>query len=116
MTGRLQLNPSPSFLGILISEGEMTTIFAASNAAWAKANAQKTRHKAATAAKKASEREAMDDSVEIHAPEETLQLPSKRASSNGSSKAKRTKTKATSSGSCEPKSVVSAVERPSSHG
>ena len=85
-------------------------------AAQAKANAQKTRHKAATAAKKASEREAMDDSVEIHAPEETLQLPSKRASSNGSSRAKRTKTKATSSGSCEPKSVVSAVERPCSHG
>ena len=77
------------------------------------------RRKAAAAAKamkKASEREAMNDSVEIHAPEETLQLPSKRASSDGSSKAKRTKTKATSSGSCEPKSVVSAVERPSSHG
>ena len=85
-------------------------------AAQAKANAQKTRRKAAAAAKKASEREAMDDSVEIHAPEETLQLPSKQASSDGSSKAKRTKTKATSSGSCEPKSVVSAVERPSSHG
>ena len=88
-------------------------------AAQAKANAQKTRRKAAAgakAAKKASEREAMDNSVEIHALEETLQLPSKRASSDGSSKSKRTKTKATSSGSCEPKSVVSAVERPSSHG
>ena len=88
-------------------------------AAQAKANAQKTRCKAAAAAKEASERETMDDSIEIHAPEEALQLPSKRASSDGSSKSKRTKTKARSSGSCEPKSVVSsvsAVERPSSHG
>ena len=86
-------------------------------AAQAKANVQKTRRKAAAkAAKKASERETMDDSVEIHAPEETLQLPSKRASSDGSSKSKWTKTKATSSGSCKPKSVVSAVGRPSAHG
>ena len=80
--------------------------------AQAKANAKKTRRKAAAAAKavkKASERETMDDSVEIHAPEETLQLPSKRASSDGSSKSKQTKTKATSSGSREPKSVVSSV-------
>ena len=103
----------------------------------AKASAQKMRRKAAAAAKaekKASERETMDDSVEIHAPEEALQLPSKRASSDGLSKSKRTKTKATSSGSrateaeksaarpsrsCEPKSVVSsvsAVGRPSSDG
>ena len=75
-----------------------------------------------------------DDSIEIDAPEEALQLPSKRVSSDGSSKSKRTKTKATSSGlratkaeksaarpsrSREPKSVVSsgsAVERPSSDG
>ena len=85
-------------------------------AAQAKANAQKTRRKAAAAAKKASERDAMDDSVEIHAADNTLQFPSKRSSSDGSSKAKRTKTKATSSGSSEPKSVVSAVEWPSSHG
>ena len=88
-------------------------------AAQAKANAQKTRRKAAAAAKaakKASERDAMDDSVEIHAPDESLQFPSKRSSSDGSSKAKQTKTKAMSSGSSEPKSVVSAVERPSSHG
>ena len=105
--------------------------------AQAKASAQKTRRKAtaaAKAAKKASERETMDDSVEIHAPEETLQLLSKRASSDGSSKSKRTKTKATSSGSRateaeksaarpsmsrEPKSVVSSVSevgRPSSDG
>ena len=73
----------------------------------------------AKAAKKASERETMDDSVEIHAPEETLQLPSKRASSDGSSKSKRTKIKATSSGYREPKSVVSSVSevgRPSSAG
>ena len=88
-------------------------------AAQAKANAQKTRRKAATAAKaakKASERDAMDDSVEIHASEDTLHFPSKRSSSEGSSKAKRTKTKAMSSGSSESKFVVSAVERPSSHG
>ena len=105
--------------------------------AQAKASAQKTRRKAAAAAKaakKASEQETMDDSVEIHAPEETLQLPSKRASRDGSSKSKRTKTKATSSGSRameaeksaarpsrsrEPKSVVSSVSevgRPSSDG
>ena len=105
--------------------------------AQAKASAQKTRRKAtaaAKAAKKASERETMDDSVEIHAPEEALQLPSKRASSDGSTKLKRTKTKATSSGSRameaeksaarpsrshEPKSLVSsisAVGRPSSDG
>ena len=51
---------------------------------------------AAKAAKKASERDAMDDAVEIHAPDDTLQFPSKRSSSDGSSKAKRTKTKATS--------------------
>ena len=66
--------------------------------AWAtqaKASAQKTRRKAAKAAKKASEQETMDDSVEIHAPKEALQLPSQRASSDGSSKSKRTKTKAT---------------------
>ena len=88
-------------------------------AAQAKANAQKTPRKAAAAAKaakKASERDAMDDSVEIHAPDDTLQFSSKRSSSDGSSKAKRTKTKATSSGSSEPKSLVSTVERPSSHG
>ena len=51
-------------------------------------------------------------------PEEALQLPSKHAKSEGSSKKKRTKT-ATSSGSSQPKSVassVSAVGRPSSHG
>ena len=68
-------------------------------AAQAKAKAQKTRRKAAAAAKaakKASEREAMDDSVEIHAPDDTLQFPSKRSSSDGSSKAIQTKTKATS--------------------
>ena len=76
----------------------------------------------------------MDDSVEIHAPEEVLQLPSKRASSDGSSKSKQAKT-ATSSGSKateveksavrpsrsrEPKksmaSSVSVVGRPSSDG
>ena len=51
---------------------------------------------AAKAAKKASERDAMDDSVEIHAPDDTLHYPSKHSSSDGSSKAKRTKTKATS--------------------
>ena len=89
-------------------------------AAQAKANAQKNRCKAAAAAKaakKASE-ETMDDSLEIHAPEEALQLPSKRAKSEGSSKMKRTKT-TTSSGSSQPKSVassVSAMGRPSSHG
>ena len=87
-------------------------------AAQAKANAQKTRRKAAAvakAAKKATE-ETMDDSVEIHAPEEALQLPSK---SEGSSKTKWTKTKATTSESSQPKSVassVSVVGRPSFHG
>ena len=89
-------------------------------AAQSKANAQRNRRKAAAmakAAKKASE-ETMDDSVEIHAPEEAIQLPSKRSKSEGSSKTKRTKTKATTSESSQPKSVassVSAVGRPSSH-
>ena len=72
-------------------------------AAQAKANAQKTRRKAAAAAKaakKASE-ETMDDFVEIHAPEEALQLPSKHSKSEGSSKTKRTKTKATTSGTAQ---------------
>ena len=83
-------------------------------------NAQKTRRKAAAAAKaakKASE-EAMDDSVEIHAPEEALYLPSKRFKSEGASKTKRTKTKATTAESSQPKSVVSSVSvvgRPSTH-
>ena len=90
-------------------------------AAQAKANAQKNRRKAAAvakAAKKASE-ETMDNSVEIHAPEEAIQLPSKRSKSEGSSKTKWTKTKATTSESSQPKSVVSSlsvVGRPSSHG
>ena len=68
-------------------------------AAQAKANAQRNRRKAAAAAKaakKASE-ETMDDSVEIHAPEEAIQLPSKGSKSEGSSKTKWTKTKATTS-------------------
>ena len=101
--------------------------------AQAKANEQKRRRKAAKAAKKSQERETMDDSVEIHAPEEVLQLPAKR-SSEGSSKSKRAKT-ATSFGSKateveksavwpsrsrEPKkpvaSSVSVVGRPSSDG
>ena len=38
VTGRLQLNLSPSFPGVRISEGETTTIFAANNAAWMKGN------------------------------------------------------------------------------
>ena len=77
----------------------------------------------------------MDDSVEIHAPEEVLQLPSKHASSDGSSKSKSKRAKtATSSGSRateveksatqpsrshEPKSLASRVSvtgRPSSDG
>ena len=101
--------------------------------AQAKANEQKKQRKAAKATKKSQERETMDDSVEIHAPEEVLQLPSKRASSDGSSKSKSKRAKtATSSGSkateveksaarpsrsCEPKSVASSVSvtgRPSS--
>ena len=80
-------------------------------AAQAKANAQRNWLKAAVAAKaakKASE-ETMDDSVEIHAPEEAIQLPSKRSKSEGSSKTKRTKTKATTSESSQPKSVASSV-------
>ena len=67
--------------------------------AQAKANEQKRRRKAAAvakAAKKSQERETMDDSVEIHAPEEVLQLPAKR-SSEGLSKSKQAKT-ATSPG------------------
>ena len=68
--------------------------------AQAKANEQKRRCKVAAVAKeakKSQELETMDDSVEIHAPEEVLQLPAKR-SSEGSSKSKRAKTD-TSSGS-----------------
>ena len=129
----LQLNLSPSFPGVRISEGETTTIFAVNNAAWLKGNrfVLKTvpiwfarivclRRKAAAAVKaatKVSERDAMEDSVEIHAPDDTLQFPSKRSSSDGSSKAKWTKTKKPRvSGSSEPKSMVSTVERPSPHG
>ena len=89
--------------------------------AQAKANAQRNRRKAtvaANAAKKAEE--TMDDSMEIHAPEEAIQLPSKRPTSEGSYKSKRVKTKATTSKeSSQPKSVassVSVVGRPSSHG
>ena len=55
-----------------------------------KANEQKRRCKAVKAAKRSQERETMDDSVEIHAPEEVLQLPAK-LSSEGSSKSKRAK-------------------------
>ena len=61
-------------------------------------------------AKKSQERETMDDSVEIHAPEEALQLPAKRKS-DGSSKSKRAKN-ATSSGSKATEVEQSAV-RPS---
>ena len=76
--------------------------------AQAKANEQKKQRKVA---KKSQERETMDDSVEIHAPEEVLQLPSKRARSDASSKSKRAKT-ATSSGSKATEVEKSAV-RPS---
>ena len=56
----------------------------------------------------------MDDSVEIHAPEEVLQLPSKRASSDGLSKSKRAKI-ATSSGSKATEVERSAVRPSKSH-
>ena len=88
VTGRLQLNLSPSFPGVRISEGVTTTIFAVNNAAWMKGNrfVLKTipvsfarigclRCKAAAAAKKASKRDAMDDSVEIHAPDKYASIP-----------------------------------------
>ena len=78
--------------------------------AQAKSNEQKRRRKAAAvakAAKKSQERETMDVSVEIHAPEEVLQLTPKR-SSQGSSKSKRAKT-ATSSGSKATEMEQSAV-------
>ena len=89
--------------------------------AQAKANAQRNRRKAAAAAKAAKKAEGtMDDSVEVHAPEEAIELRSKRSTSEGSSKTKRAKTKATTSKeSSQPKSVassVSVVGRPSSHG
>ena len=83
--------------------------------AQAKATAQRNRRKAAAAAKAArKETEMMDDSVELHAPRHAF--PTKRPKSEGSSKAKRSKTVASWS---QPKSVASsitAVERPSSHG
>ena len=66
-----------------------------------KAIEQKRKRKAAAAvkaAKKSQERDAMDDSVEIHAPEDALQLPPSKRKSDGSSKTKRAKT-ATRSGS-----------------
>ena len=59
-----------------------------------KANEQKRKRKAAAAAKaakKSHERETMDDSVEIHALEDALQLPPTKLKSNGSSKTKRAK-------------------------
>ena len=102
-----------------------------------KAIEQKRKRKAAAAAKaanlKSQERDAMDDSVEIHAPEDALQLPPTKRKSDGSSKSKRAKT-ATGSGSKatgadsagrpsrsrEQKktmsSSVSVVERPRSDG
>ena len=159
MTSPLPLSRSSSSRAALTIAGVMTTTITASSAcrlnegltlctedspceickdwlpeAWqaqAKANEQKRRRSAAKAAKKSQERETMDDSVEIHAPEEVLQLPAKPFT-EGSSKSKGAKT-ATSSGSkateveqstvrpsrsCEPKksvaSSVSVVGRPSS--
>ena len=83
--------------------------------AQAKATAQRNRRKAAAAAKAArKETQMMDDSVELHASRHAF--PTKRPKSEESSKAKRSKTVASSS---QPKSVassVTAVERPSSHG
>ena len=85
--------------------------------AQAKATAQKNRLKAAAAAKVAKKAsETMDDSVELRAPEDALQTPSKRTKSKDSSKAKQSKTATSSS---QPKSVassVTAVGPSSSHG
>ena len=53
---------------------------------------------AAKAAKKSQERDVLDDLVEIHAPEDVLQLLPTKRKSDGSSKSKRAKT-ATGSGS-----------------
>ena len=66
-----------------------------------KAIEQKRKRKAAAAvkaAKKSQERDVLDDSVEIYAPEDALQLPPTKHKSDGSSKSKRAKT-ATGSGS-----------------
>ena len=76
-----------------------------------KANEQKRKCKAAKAAKKSQEREPMDDSVEIHAPEDALQLPPTKRKSDGSSKTKRAKT-ATGSGS-KATEVEQSAGRPS---
>ena len=76
-----------------------------------KANEQKRRRKAAKAAKKSQERDTMDDSVEIHAPEDALQLLPTKGKSDGSSKTKRAKT-ATGSGS-KATEVEQSAGRPS---
>ena len=78
-----------------------------------KAFEQKCRRNAATAAKaakKSQERDAMDDSVEIYAPEDALQFPPSKCESDGSSKMKRAKT-ATRSGSKATEAV--SAGRPS---
>ena len=78
-----------------------------------KANEQKRRCKvpaAAKAANKSQERDTMDDSVDIHTPEEVLQLPTKHKS-DGSFKTKRAKT-ATGSGS-KAMGVEQSAGRPS---
>ena len=83
--------------------------------AQAKATAQRNRRKAAAAAKAVrKETEMMDNSVELHAPRHAF--PTKRPKSEESSKAKRSKTVASSSQPKPVASSVTAVERPSSHG
>ena len=72
--------------------------------AQAKATAQRNRRKAAAAAKAVrKETEMMDNSVELHAPRHAF--PTKRPKSEESSKAKRSKTVASSS---QPKPVASS--------
>ena len=79
-----------------------------------KANEQKRRRKAAAkAAKISQERDMMDDSVEIHAPEEALQLPTTKHKSDGLSQTKRPKTATGSGSGSKATEVEQSAGRPS---
>ena len=74
-----------------------------------KAAQQKRKRKAAAAAKAAKKSQEMDDSIEIHAPEEGIQVPPAKRRDDGSSKTKKRAESATSSKATEAESA----DRPS---
>ena len=70
-----------------------------------KAVQQKQKRKAAAAAKAAKKSQEMDDSIEIHAPEEGIQVPPVKRRDDGSSKTKKRGESATSSKAMEAESA-----------